>query len=337
MQSVGFEKLLPESVISGVEKAVGLRLTGLVSPLPSYINRVYELLDVDGNRLVAKFYRPGRWHRDAIDAEHVFLADCAADEIPAVQPLQLVNGGTVSCIEGFYFTVFPKRGGREFEPNEDDDWRRVGRLVGRIHVAGAHRSASSRITLAPRNATADAVKFLLDGGFVSTTFRGQFQETCGALIEIAVPLFDGTPAIRVHGDCHQGNLLHRPDDGLMIIDFDDMAMGPPVQDLWLLLPDRVARCRHEIELMLEGYETFCSFDRRTLELIEPLRAMRMIYYLSWCACQSRDYRFKAQFPDWGTDGFWQTEINDLTRQLHVIQADTRVEDNASHWQRQGAV
>jgi len=104
----------------------------------------------------------------------------------------------------------------------------------------------------------------------------------------------------------------------MLIDFDDMATGPAVQDLWMLLPDRADRCRREINLILEGYETFQEFDDYSLRLIEPLRAMRMLYFLSWCARQVADAGFSRTFPDWGSDSFWRGQIADLTHQMAAI-------------------
>jgi Ser/Thr protein kinase RdoA (MazF antagonist) len=117
------------------------------------------------------------------------------------------------------------------------------------------------------------------------------------------------------------NFLHRPGEGIMVIDFDDMLTGPPIQDLWLLLPDHAVKCRREIQLLLQGYEQFREFDDRTLKLIEPLRAMRIIYFLAWCSRQSSDYKFRTLFPDWGNEIFWQTEIKDLEQQLAVIKKD----------------
>jgi Ser/Thr protein kinase RdoA (MazF antagonist) len=142
------------------------------------------------------------------------------------------------------------------------------------------------------------------------------------LIESSGPLFNDVECIRIQGDCHRGNILNRLDEGLLLIDFDDMAMGPPVQDLWLLLPDRADKSEHEISLFLQGYERFRRFDRRSIRCIEPLRAMRMIYFLGWCSRQIDDAQFKKHFPDWGNDSFWQKEINDLREQLGFVEEIT---------------
>jgi Ser/Thr protein kinase RdoA (MazF antagonist) len=153
---------------------------------------------------------------------------------------------------------------------------------------------------------------------IPEAFRASYGGCARQLIEMSAPVFDGLSRIRIHGDCHRGNIMDRLDEGLLLIDFDDMAMGPPVQDLWLLLPDRAAASAREIGLFLDGYERFRGFDRASLRCIEALRAMRMIYFLAWCGRQVDDFQFRRNFPDWGNSSFWQREINDLREQLGFV-------------------
>lgn len=315
----GFEFLTPDVILNAVEKATGHRLTGLTSPLPSYINRVYELLSMDETRFVAKFYRPGRWQRKALEEEHDFVLACFNNEIPVVPPLVLETGETLGETNGIYFAVFPKKSGREMEILNDEDWRRMGRIVGRMHIAGSHGTAPARIRLHPGISTKQDVEQLLNGGFISPAWTPRFTDVTARILDICEALFDDIEFIRVHGDCHLKNFLHRPDDGIMVIDFDDMMTGPPVQDLWLLLTDYAHKTSREMNLMLEGYEQFREFDDYTLKLIEPLRAMRMIYFLAWCSRQADDYKFRTTFPDWGSDVFWQNEVKDLQVQLEIIE------------------
>jgi len=299
-----------------------LSLTGLTAPLPSYINRVYELQSVNDERLIAKFYRPGRWAHAALQDEHDFVADCAADEIPVVAPLVLANGSTIGEHDGILFSVFPKRSGREMDLRTEEGWRRLGRLVGRIHLAGSRRDAENRLQMHPATTTVPEIEQLLS--FMSPHQADRFKDVTSRIVEIALREFEDVELQRIHGDCHRANILERPDEGLMVIDFDDMVMGPPVQDIWLLLPDHANHVRHEINLILEGYEQFMDFDDRSLRLVEILRAMRIIYFLSWCSTQVADFRFQGNFPDWGSDMFWQREIADLERQYHVILNDERL-------------
>ena len=295
------------------------KATGLAVSMPSYINRVYELQTKAGKRLIAKFYRPGRWSLDTLQDEHNFMLDCAAEEIPLVPPMQLPNGGTIAKSDGIYFALFEKRSGREFDIRSNEDWKRLGNIVARIHLAGSQRDAPNRLRLHPATATQAEIDYLLKGDLVSSTVRSEFKSVCYEILDTITPLFDDIEYIRVHGDCHRGNLLDRPDDGIMVIDFDDMMIAPPIQDLWLLLPGHAQDCASEIDLLLAGYEQFRDFDYSTIKLIEPLRAMRIIYFLSWCSTQLGDFKFNQHYPDWGSLSFWRREICDLRNQLEMIQ------------------
>ncbi len=322
--STPFENLTPDRILEAIETGMDCQLTGLTSPLPSYINRVYELETVGEQRLIAKFYRPGRWQRAALQDEHDFVLDCAADEIPAVVPMELANGKTIGEYEGILYAVFPKKSGREMDLHTDEGWRRLGSLVGRIHLAGSKRGALNRLRMHPEATTMPEIDVLLNGRFMSPHQSDRFKDVTSRIVEIAVREFEGVELQRIHGDCHRANILERPGEGLMVIDFDDMVMGPAVQDIWLLLPGNSNSCRHEINLILEGYEQFVDFDDRQLRLVEILRAMRIIYFLSWCSTQVDDFKFQSNFPDWGSEMFWQREIADLEHQYHAILNDERL-------------
>ena len=322
--SASFDNLTPDRILDAVESGMDCELTGLTAPLPSYINRVYELQSVAGERVIAKFYRPGRWAKGALQDEHDFVFDCAIDEIPVVAPLELAKGGTIGEHDDILFSVFPKRSGREMDLHTDEGWRRLGSLVGRIHLAGSRREAGNRLRMHPETTTIPEIGMLLDGGFMSPHQTDRFKDVTSRIVEIALREFDGIDLQRIHGDCHRANILERPDEGLMVIDFDDMVMGPPVQDIWLLLPDHANSARHEINLILEGYEQFMEFDDHSLRLVEILRAMRIIYFLAWCSTQVDDFKFQSNFPNWGSEMFWQREIADIEHQYHAILNDERL-------------
>ncbi|MDX9866457.1 MAG: serine/threonine protein kinase [Kiritimatiellia bacterium] len=320
-----FGALSPERVLEAVESGLRCRCTGLLRPLPSYINRVYTVESETGETVVAKFYRPGRWTREAVLAEHDFVLACAADEIPVIAPLPLAQGGTVGDADGIAFALYPRRGGRPIEPADPGNalWGRLGALLARVHRVGARAPAPARLTLHPLSATAEDLAYLLDGGFLEAREAARLDSFAAALFDRIVPQFEalGGEVIRLHGDCQHTNVLERPETGLFLIDFDDMMNGTPVQDLWMLLPGRAEECAAEWEQMIEGYETFRAFDRRTVRLIEPLRAMRMIYYLAWCARQAHDASFRQNHPDWGARAFWASELAELETQLGVIGED----------------
>ncbi len=313
-----FAELVPDAMLDAVEDVLGKRMSGLARPLPSYINRVYEMQSMDGEGLIAKFYRPGRWPREAIEEEHAFMLDCARDEIPVVPPMTLGHGQTLHDVNGIYFAVFPKRLGRQFEIRSRTDWLRVGHLLGRLHMAGGEQEAAHRTNLHPSVSTASHIDHLLDSQCINPARVSEFEDVAETILDEIKELFDECEFIRIHGDCHGGNILSRSGEGLMLIDFDDMMVGPPVHDFWLLLPGTVKDCPTEINLLIRGYEQFRDFDDASLRCVEPLRAMRMIYYLAWCAHQVDDYKFLQNNPQWGTDAFWQREVTDLSHQLEVI-------------------
>jgi len=312
-----FSSLTPDRFLPALENALGVRLTSLIRPFPSYINRVYEIQTEDKVSYVAKFYRPERWTFDALLDEHAFIFDCAEMEIPVVCPLKLSDGKSIGMFDGISFAVFPKRAGRQFDIEGNESWHRIGVLLSRLHNAGQIRKAPARILLSPDKITRPYVDALLKDGITSSR-QEAFKDICYRIIDTVMPYFNEIEIIRIHGDFHTGNILERPDTGLMVIDFDDMMNGPAIQDFWLLLPDIYPASRRYLDLMVEGYSQFRDIDPRSFLLIEALRAMRMIYFSAWCNMQRNDYQFKHKFPDWGSDNFWANEINDLRAQYSNI-------------------
>ena len=326
---MSFDLLTPYVAVQAIESVIATPVDGALTGYPSYVNRVYGFGDEDGRQYVAKFYRPGRWSWEAIAEEHRLVAGCAAAELPVVAPLADAAGETLHTVtaagraaeQEFSYAVYPKRNGRNFDADRDEDWLRIGALVGRLHVALAAGSAAHRLRCTPRTATARFIDELERAGVVAPDAAAEFFALARGAVERFTPLFEGLPLQPVHGDCHRGNILDRAAEGLLLIDFDDLMVGPAVQDLWLLLPGRVADSRRELALLIEGYEQFRPFDWRDLRLIEPLRLMRMIYYLAWSALQRHDLRFRESFPHWGGAAFWAQEVEDLRTQLRVIDAE----------------
>ncbi len=318
-----FDGLSPDTVLEAVESSFDFRLDGSMQAFNSYINRVYGLRDEDGQRLVAKFYRPGRWSARALRDEQDFVAELANAEIPVAAPLTARNGETLSrsLLDStpVYFALYPLKGGRSFDPVDGEDWFRIGSLIGRLHSVGANTRASQRINLDPALVTAGQIGELEEEALMPPDEAAEFSKICSKALsridEDFQALKEAAPALRIHGDLHRGNILERPGEGLMLIDFDDMANGPAVQDIWMLLPGSIADSGAELAALLEGYENFRAFDRRSLALVEDLRFMRMIHFIHWCARQRHDARFETSFPDWGSKGFWIKEIEDLRDQL----------------------
>ncbi|MDC7241894.1 MAG: serine/threonine protein kinase [Spirochaetales bacterium] len=319
-KSGDFDSLEPSSVIDAVERESGLSLSPMVQPLPSYINRVYELRDDEDRRYVVKFYRPGRWSEEGIRQEHDYMEECHEMDIPLALPEILKGDDTLGQTpEGIYFALYPHMSGRLWEFLDDEEqWYRLGQLLGRLHTAGRRDEAPDRPVIHPEKSFLKDCSEILESGWLPAGRSSDFEKIFDSISSRITPLFRDVPLHRIHGDFHSGNILDRMDQGLMVIDFDDMAMGPAVQDFWLLLPGHASSCRREFFLLLDGYSEFCPLSSDAIALIEPLRAMRMVYFLAWCGRQKDDYGFRRNFPDWGSDAFWESELRDLQNQFQEI-------------------
>jgi Ser/Thr protein kinase RdoA (MazF antagonist) len=320
-QTEFFFKLSPELVLAAAEK-LKLVCTGRCMALNSYENRVYEIeLDLEGppisRRRVAKFYRPGRWSKEQILEEHEFLLDLLENEIPVVAPIRL-EGQTLhkDAETGLWYAIFPKVGGRIPDEMDPDQLRWVGRLLGRIHSVGAAKKAPTRIFLTPATYGTANLEYLLKNRWIPENLQDRYERCARDIIVKAAPLFENFETIRIHGDCHKGNLLWN--EGPFFLDFDDMVSGPPVQDFWLLLSSSGEEGRAELSHMLEGYEEMREFERSGLKLIEYLRALRFIHYTAWLARRWEDPAFPRAFPNFNTRQYWEEKTRDLEEQLEMV-------------------
>lgn len=315
-----FSHLDPDTVINAVEDVLQVRCSNLCRSLNSYINRVYEVGLDSGGFLIVKFYRPGRWSVVALQDELDFLKELGAAELPVVPPIPGADGQLLHQIGDTWFAIFPKRGGRPLDEPSPEDWVQLGRLIGRMHVIGSNCTPRDRLFLHPGHSTLAHLDFILRSGTLPAQYRRAYEECVLTLVKEITPLFENVETLRLHADCHRGNILFRPGEGYHLLDFDDMAVGPAVQDLWMILPDRLPRARGELDLLLDGYETFRDFPYETLKLIEPLRAMHFIHFTAWCARQKADGGFARLSPDWGSQAFWRQELAELEKQRHEIEA-----------------
>jgi Ser/Thr protein kinase RdoA (MazF antagonist) len=322
-----FFALTPERILDAVE-LVGRRATGYALALNSLENRVYEAELEDGARVVAKFYRPGRWSREAIADEHRFLAELHAAEVPVVAPLVVDNAGNTLGdlhVDGgaIHFALFAKTRGRPPEDLSDDQLRQLGRLIARLHNVGDAHPAPARPRLDPEYYGAHSLRVLLGedalSSWVPPELRARFAAAGEAIVAACARRWDELECIRIHGDCHAGNLLWGS-AGPFFLDFDDFLHGPPVQDLWLLAPGRDDEAERQRELLVAGYETMRRFDRRSLDFVEPLRALRILRYAAWIAQRWRDPAFPRAFPDWEDNRSWHRELAELEEQRARVEA-----------------
>ncbi|HET8575841.1 MAG TPA: serine/threonine protein kinase [Methylomirabilota bacterium] len=310
--TASFFSLTPDRVLDAVEIG-GLRCTGRCLPLRAFENRVYEVELEDERRLVVKFYRPGRWAREAILDEHAFLAELAAAELAVVPPLDLGTGSTLAEVEGIFYAAFPKVRGRILDELDDERLRRLGRLIGRMHAVGAARDAPHRPRFTVERYVKEPLEVLLSGAFITGSLAERYRDVALKIADAVAAPLGRTPAQRVHGDLHRGNVIWGADGAPILVDFDDFAVGPPVQDIWLLSRGDSDEARRGRDQLLEGYELFREFDRSTLTLCEPLRALRIIYMSAWIARRWEDPSFQKGFPAFGTDNYWMSDYEELHR------------------------
>jgi Ser/Thr protein kinase RdoA (MazF antagonist) len=312
-----FAALTPDLVLDAVE-SLGFLSDARVLALNSYENRVYQVGIEDGQPLIAKFYRPQRWSDAAILEEHSFSAELAERDVPVVAPLQH-NGQTLFDHAGFRFALFPRRGGRAPEPGNLDQLYRLGQLLGRMHAVGAIRPFAHREALGVSNFGHASLATLLEGNFLPRSLLPAYESVARDLLKRLDELFGRvscTP-IRLHGDCHPGNLLCR-DDSFHMVDLDDCRMGPAVQDLWMMLAGERHERLSQLAELIDGYQEFHDFDSRELPLIEGLRSLRLLHYSAWLARRWDDPAFPMSFPWFGTERYWGEQILILREQLSAL-------------------
>ncbi len=314
-----FFSLTPERVLAAVE-AAGLACNGLCYPLNSFENRVYEVELEDKSRIIAKFYRPGRWSEEQILEEHELITDLVAAEIPACPVRQFPDGTTLKCQDHIFYSLAERRGGRAPDELTDELAERLGMLVGRMHAVAATKGAKHRLPLTADTYIRNNLAWLAGRGVVPDRLWPRYRQAAEAIADLTDQMMKGVAVHRLHGDLHLGNLLVR-DGTFNVLDFDDSVIGPPVQDLWLAIPGRDRYSSRHRELFLEGYGRFCPFDRKTLRLIEPLRSLRLVHYATWLARRWHDPVFPVTWPHFGTEDYWQQETDELERQLELIRQE----------------
>jgi Ser/Thr protein kinase RdoA (MazF antagonist) len=314
-----YADLIPDLVLDAVE-TLGLRTDGRLLALNSYENRVYQVGFDDGPPLIAKFYRPGRWSDAGIREEHAFTQALADAEIPAVPPLTIA-GHTLHRHAGYRFSLTPRRGGRAPELDRLDVLEWIGRFIGRIHAQSRIEAFRHRPTLDIESFGDEPRGFLIANGWIppdlEDTYRGVSSHALDEVRRCFARAGD-VPAIRLHGDCHAGNMLWT-DDGPHFVDFDDCRMGPAVQDLWMLLSGDRADMTSQLSRVLSGYEDFCELDPRELHLVEALRTLRLIHYSAWIARRWQDPAFPAAFTWFDSQRYWQDRILELREQIAAMQ------------------
>jgi Ser/Thr protein kinase RdoA (MazF antagonist) len=318
-----YEALTPDVVLDALSD-LGLPVDGRLMALSSYENRVYQVMLADGQALVAKFYRPERWSDAQILEEHAFADALMREEIPMVGPLVL-HGETLHHQAGFAFSVSPRRGGRTPELDDEEVLEWIGRFIARIHTVGQQQAFATRPTLNVQTFAVDSGDWLLKHNVIPLDQQSSWASWCDKAIAIATEVFAANPSasIRLHGDCHPGNILWTPTDqangGPHFVDLDDARMGPAIQDLWMLISGDRKQQTYQLGVLLDGYEQMRELNRAELALIEPLRTLRLIHYSAWLARRRDDPAFVQHFSWFGSSDYWAGQIHMLEEQCEAMQ------------------
>jgi len=310
-----YDTLTPDLVMQAVE-SLGYWCNGRQLALNSYENRVYQVGIEDGDPLIVKFYRPGRWSDEAILEEHTFTLDLYARELPVVAPLVDSDGVSLHEFSGFRFAVFPRRGGHwpDLDTSEHREW--MGRFLAQIHLYGAQKPFSHRPAITIESYGDESVAFLMEHDFIPQDLQLAYRtlaEDVLKQIREAYRQAGNVSNIRLHGDCHPGNILWT-DSGPHFVDFDDTRSGPAIQDLWMMLSGERQEMSLQLSDILAGYETFREFDLRELHLLEALRTLRMLHYSAWLARRWADPAFPYNFPWFNSGRYWEEQILSLREQ-----------------------
>ena len=316
MSSRPYDALTPDTMLNAMD-AAGFRTDGAFLALNSYENRVYQFALEEDEPVIAKFYRPNRWSDAAILEEHAFIDELCEAELPCAAPIER-DGTTLFKHADFRYAVFQREAGRV--PNVEDPavLRILGHALGRMHAVGAAQPFRHRRRMSVAEFGDDSAEFLLASSFIADELRDAYRAVAMQLIERIAPVFEALPdAIRIHGDCHLGNLLWRY-DAPNFVDFDDAMTGPPMQDLWMLLAgEREDRAR-QLDTLVTAYEDFHDFDARQTRLIEPLRTLRIMHQAAWIGRRWQDPAFPAAFPTFAETRYWSNHILALKEQLSAL-------------------
>ncbi|WP_440877541.1 serine/threonine protein kinase [Thalassotalea sp. PLHSN55] len=316
MSVFDFTSLSPDLILDGLE-SVGFTVDSGLLALNSYENRVYQFHDENLVKYVTKFYRPQRWQLAQLQEEHDFALELAEQELPLVAPI-VIDGKSLFEYQGYHFCVYPCRGGRIFEVDNLDQLEWMGRFIGRIHAVAAKKPFQSRLRFNTDEMLLQARESIAESGFVPQSLNTAFFTILDQVNQVAIEQYQPSNEIRLHGDCHAGNILWT-DDGPHFVDLDDCRTGPAVQDLWMMLSGDREQQLLQLDTLVMGYDEFFTFEPKQLVLIESLRTMRLVNYMAWLCKRWRDPAFPRNFPWFDSEKYWEQQILMLKEQMSALQ------------------
>ena len=314
-----YSALSPDFVLDAIE-SLGYLSDLRVLALNSYENRVYQIGIEESTPLIAKFYRPSRWSDEQILEEHRFALELADLEVPVIPPIE-INGETLHHYKNHRFSIYERKGGHAPDLSDLDSLYTLGQHLGRVHAVGAKKEFIARPHLNLKNFGLTPKQFLLNNNFIPRSILEAYTSLTDHLFEEVDKAFSEVSfvSIRLHGDCHPGNIITRP-DSLYLVDLDDARNGPAIQDIWMLLSGDDQSKRSQLSTVAEGYEEFFELDYKEFRLIEALRTLRLIHYAGWLASRWTDPAFPLAFPWFNTEKYWAEHVLQLREQLAEMQA-----------------
>lgn len=310
-----FGELTPDLILDAIE-SLGIRVESGLLALNSYENRVYQFVAGDRKRYVVKFYRPQRWSKAQLLEEHAFSLELAKHDVPVVPPM-VIRGQSLHHYQDYYFALFVSVGGRQFEVDNLQHLQWMGRFIGRIHLIAKGSEFIHRPVMSSEEYLRQSAAQLRTSPLIPSSLQKPFFTLLEQVIELTETRYQSNSNIRLHGDCHPGNILWH--DGPIFVDLDDCRSGPAVQDLWMMLSGDHKQQSLQMRTLVEAYEEFCDFDTRQLLLIEPLRAMRMVHYMAWLSRRWQDPAFPQAFPWFADERYWDQQICALKEQFSALQ------------------
>ncbi len=317
-----FYSLTPDTVLKSIENQ-GFELSGRYIQLNSYENRVFSVEiepteeSPEPTNIIAKFYRPGRWSKEAIQEEHDFLNELKNLGIPAVAPLNTSTSNnkkqSIFSTGEIYSTIFPKAVGRIPQELNAEELKQVGRLLAQLHNVGGQKKALHRPTISTKDYGDSSLNIL--SKLIPPELSERYLDAAETILNYLDEKLEPEKFIRIHGDCHKGNLLQTdPIKGpkeYFFVDFDDFCNGPVVQDFWMLFSGD--QDEEEKDAILSGYTDLRNFNETDFEIMNGLRGLRMIYYSSWIAMRWEDPSFKTIFSNFKSYDYWAAETHELDK------------------------
>lgn len=313
-----YESLTPDTVIDAVE-SLGYFSDARILALNSYENRVYQVGIEDDLPVIVKFYRPNRWSREQILEEHAFARELVDLDISVVPPIADKDGKTLHDFAGFMFSIYIRKGGHAPELDNMDHLFSLGQLMGRIHNAGSTRTFSYRTEISLQRYAKDSASYLLESDAIPQSLIPAYETLARDLIDKleVIDAANKPDIIRLHGDCHVGNILCR-DDVFHFVDFDDCINGPAIQDLWMFLNGDRQHKMAQLSELIDGYNEFHEFNPAELNLVEYLRTLRLMNYSAWLARRWEDPAFPIAFPWFNSERYWADHILELREQMSAL-------------------